>query len=47
MPAPKKYDAETQDHAVRMYRDRIDEHGGSKVAAVAMSGSCSTSRRRR
>jgi hypothetical protein len=22
-----------------MYRDRIDEHGGSKVAAVAMSGS--------
>ena len=33
MPAPKKYDAETQDRAVRMYRDRIDEHGGSKVAA--------------
>jgi transposase-like protein len=33
MPAPRKYDAETQDRAVRMYRDRIDEHGGSKVAA--------------
>ena len=33
MPAPKKYDAETQDRAVRMYRDRIREHGGSKVAA--------------
>ncbi|MFD6065258.1 hypothetical protein [Rhodococcus wratislaviensis] len=33
MPAPKKYDAETQARAVRMYRDRIDERGGSKVAA--------------
>lgn len=33
MPAPKKYDAETQERAVRMYRDRIAEHGGSKVAA--------------
>ncbi|GCE41285.1 mobile element protein [Rhodococcus wratislaviensis] len=33
MPAPKKYDAETQERAVRMYRDRLDEHGGSKVAA--------------
>lgn len=33
MPAPKKYDAETQDRAVRMYRDRLDERGGSKVAA--------------
>ena len=33
MPAPKKYDAETQERAVRMYRDRLEEHGGSKVAA--------------
>lgn len=33
MPAPKKYDAETQERAVRMYRDRIREHGGSKIAA--------------
>ena len=33
MPAPKKYDAETQERAVRMYRDRLDEHCGSKVAA--------------
>ncbi|RYF56847.1 MAG: IS3 family transposase [Comamonadaceae bacterium] len=33
MPAPKKYDAETQERAVRMYRDRLDEHGGPKVAA--------------
>ena len=33
MPAPRKYDAETQERAVRMYRDRIAEHGGSKVAA--------------
>ncbi|RYE37809.1 MAG: IS3 family transposase, partial [Hyphomicrobiales bacterium] len=33
MPAPKKYEAETQERAVRMYRDRIDERGGSKVAA--------------
>ncbi|MDT2006516.1 hypothetical protein FXW78_21070 [Rhodococcus opacus] len=33
MPGPKKYDAETQERAVRMYRDRIDERGGSKVAA--------------
>ncbi len=33
MPAPRKYDVETQERAVRMYRDRIAEHGGSKVAA--------------
>ncbi len=33
MPAPRKYDAETQERAVRMYRDRIAEHGGSKTAA--------------
>ena len=33
MPAPKKYDAETQERAVRMYRDRIREYGGPKIAA--------------
>ncbi len=33
MPAPRKYDAETQERAVRMYRDQIAEHGGSKIAA--------------
>jgi len=33
MPAPRKYDAETQERAVRMYRDRIREHGGPKIAA--------------
>lgn len=33
MPAPRKYDAESQERAVRMYRDRIAEHKGSKVAA--------------
>ncbi|WP_044475894.1 transposase, partial [Rhodococcus aetherivorans] len=33
MPAPRKYDAETQERAVRMYQDRIAEHGGSKIAA--------------
>lgn len=33
MPVPNKCDAETQERAVRMYRDRIGEHGGSKVAA--------------
>lgn len=33
MPAPRKYDVETQERAVRMYHDRIAEHGGSKIAA--------------
>ncbi|MFD6897234.1 hypothetical protein ACFWB0_22170 [Rhodococcus sp. NPDC060086] len=33
MPAPRKYEAETQERAVRMYRERIAEHGGSKIAA--------------
>ena len=46
MPAPRKYEAETQERAVRMYRDRIAEHGGSKTAARRMSASCSISRRR-
>lgn len=33
MPAPRKYDTETRERAVRMYRDRINEHGDTKVAA--------------
>ena len=33
MPAPKKYHAEPQDRAVRVYRDRLDDRGGTKVAA--------------
>ncbi len=47
MPAPKKYDAETQERAIRMYRDRLDEHGGPKLAARRHVVSCSASRRRR
>ncbi len=46
MPAPRKCDAETQERTVRMYRGRIREYGGAKIAARAMSGNCSTSRRR-
>ena len=33
MPAPRKYDEETQARAVRMYRDRLRDHGGSKLEA--------------
>ena len=33
MGAPRKFDAETQERAVRMYRDRRSEHGDSKTAA--------------
>ena len=32
MPAPRKFDAETRDRAVRMYADRL-AHGESKLAA--------------
>ena len=38
MPAPKKYDVETQARAVRMYADRIAEGGISKRAARAEVG---------
>jgi transposase len=31
--APRKYDQEFRDRAVRMYRDRLDESGGSKLGA--------------
>ena len=33
MPAPKKYDAETQERAVRMYRDRLARGETSQLAA--------------
>jgi transposase-like protein len=33
MPAPKKYDAETQERAVRMYRDRLARGDISQLAA--------------
>jgi transposase len=31
--APRKFDPETRERAVRMYQDRIAEFGGSKLAA--------------
>lgn len=33
MPAPRKFDAETRARAVRLYRDRLRDHGESKLAA--------------
>ena len=33
MPAPRKFDAESRDRAVRMYADRLAEHQESKLAA--------------
>ena len=33
MPAPKKYDAETQERAVRMYLDRVSQGDISKLRA--------------
>ena len=33
MPAPRKFDAETCARAVRMYRDRLRDHGESKLRA--------------
>ena len=33
MGAPRKFDAETRERAVRMYRDRLAEAGDTKVAA--------------
>lgn len=31
MPAPRRYDAETRARAVRMYQDRLRDHGESKL----------------
>ena len=33
MSAPRKFDPETRDRAVRMYEDRVREFGDSKLAA--------------
>lgn len=33
MPAPRKFDDGTRDRAVRLYRDRLRDHGESKLAA--------------
>ena len=33
MAAPRKYDQEFRDRAVRMFRDRIEETGGSALGA--------------
>lgn len=33
MSAPRKFDAETRARAVRMYEDRLRDHGDSKLAA--------------
>ena len=33
MGAPRKFDAETRERAVRMYRDRLTEQGDTKIAA--------------
>lgn len=39
MSAPRKYDAEFRDRAVRMYRDRLAEPGESKLSARRHVGS--------
>jgi len=39
MAAPKKYDVEFRDRAVRMYRDRLAEGNDSKLAARRHVGS--------
>jgi transposase len=33
VPAPRKYDPETMARAVRMYEDRVRDHGESKLTA--------------
>jgi transposase len=33
VPAPRKFDDETRARAVRLYRDRLRDHGESKLAA--------------
>jgi transposase len=38
VPAPRKYDPETMARAVRMYQDRLDEHGESKLTAPKAVG---------
>ena len=38
MPAPRKFDGETRARAVRLYRDRVEEQGDSKVEARRQVG---------
>jgi transposase len=33
MPAPRKFDGETRARAVRLYQDRLRDHGESQLAA--------------
>ncbi|GAC1377679.1 MAG: hypothetical protein NVSMB4_07200 [Acidimicrobiales bacterium] len=33
MSAPRKFDGETRARAIRLYTDRLRDHGGSKLAA--------------
>ena len=47
MSAPRKFDEETRARAVRLYTDRLRDHGESKLTARKHVGGCSTSTRRR
>ena len=38
MSAPRKFDQEMRDRAVRMYRDRLEQHGESKLEARRQVG---------
>jgi transposase-like protein len=38
VPAPRKFDEETRARAVRLYRDRLRDHGESKLAARTYVG---------
>ena len=38
MPAPKKFDEATRERAVRMYLDRLEQHGEAKVEARRQVG---------
>jgi len=38
MPAPRKVDEETRARAVRLYLDRLEQHGDSKVEARRQVG---------
>jgi len=42
MAAPRKYDQEYRDRAVRMYQDRLAEGNCSKLAARRQWGRCWT-----
>ena len=38
MPAPRKFDEETRTRAVRLYQDRLQDHGESRLAARRQVG---------